>query len=410
MAAKNTLRLNKTAILDILSTGYSEYQFILHKVHECDLITQREYNNLNSISREDVGGHCTRLVDKLMNKGEGTCQHFLNLLQRDEDVTATFPLLKDVQWEGPFSGSLLSFPIQTSVDATLCDPSTAACVTSDDLPPESKKQKKDEQYLLASRPTGLCVIMNNEMFEDGSMRAGTNKDAESMAVVFSWLGFRVLMCKDQTKDQMDRALKFFASPQHLSQLREFNIQVWSSGGFSELEEVPQHGDAFICCILSHGEKGAVKGTDGKPLSIKEVMTTFNGSKCSKLISKPKVFFIQACQGKDKQLGVVPPDFHLEADGSPLHIPVKADFLVAMSTVEDYVSFRDTSDGSWFIQAVCQQLQEGCPRGDDIMDILRRVNSEVSQKEGSKRNPGAKKQMPEIKVTLRKRLVFSPHHT
>lgn len=36
---------------------------------------------------------------------------------------------------------------------------------------------QDEQYLLASQPIGLCVIINNEMFEDGSMRSGTNKDA-----------------------------------------------------------------------------------------------------------------------------------------------------------------------------------------------------------------------------------------
>ncbi|KAL3048706.1 hypothetical protein OYC64_007295 [Pagothenia borchgrevinki] len=76
---------------------------------------------------------------------------------------------------------------------------------------------EDEQYELKSQPTGLCLIINNKTFPgDGkkipeNVRYGTDKDAESLADVFTWLGFRVLMCKDQTKDQMERALKCFAS-------------------------------------------------------------------------------------------------------------------------------------------------------------------------------------------------------
>ena len=75
--------------------------------------------------------------------------------------------------------------------------------------------------------------------------------AESLAEVFSWLGFRVLMCKDQTKDQMDRALKCFASQSDVSQLQEFDVKEWSDNRFTDLQEAPKHGDAFICCILSH---------------------------------------------------------------------------------------------------------------------------------------------------------------
>lgn len=39
-------------------------------------------------------------------------------------------------------------------------------------------------------------------------------------------------------------------------------------------------------------------------------------------------------------------------------------------------------------------------------ILHRVNSEVSQKEAFV-HPGEQKQMPEVRFTLRKRLVLSP---
>ncbi|KAF7653658.1 hypothetical protein LDENG_00079940 [Lucifuga dentata] len=331
MTATDTVRRNKTTILGALSTEHSDYKFILSKVHESRLITQREYNNLKSI------------------------------VETNEEIKATFPRLRDIQWK---DARRLSTPIQCN-DADPFGPNASICSPSntDVLPPESKRQRKDEQYLLTSQPTGLCVIINNENFDDGTKRNGTNKDAESLAEVFSWLGFRVLMCKDQTNDQMNRALKFFAALQNFSLMQEFNIQEWSDGGFSDLQEVPQHGDAFICCILSHGEKSGVRGTDGKLLAIKEIMTTFNGSKCSNLISKPKVFFIQACQGRpgcpsQAQCGVAAPD--LEADDSPQYIPVEADFLVAIATVEDYIAFRHKRDGSWFIQSVCQQLKEGCP--------------------------------------------------
>ena len=160
---------------------------------------------------------------------------------------------------------------------------------------------------------------------------------------------------------MDRALKCFASLSDYSQLQEFNVKEWIDSRFVDLEQQdPKHGDAFICCILSHGAQGVVLGIDLKPLSIKQITRTFKATVQSALTGKPKVFLIQACQGKPIQRGVLLKD--LEADNSPsLFIPEEADFLVAVATVEDCASFRHRTDGSWFIQSLCQQLKESCPR-------------------------------------------------
>lgn len=183
--------------------------------------------------------------------------------------------------------------------------------------------------------------------------------AESLAGVFSWLGFRVLMCKDQTKDQMDRALKCFASQSDVSQLQEFKVKEWSGNRFTDLQEAPKHGDAFICCILSHGDKGVVFGIDNQPLSIKQITRTFKATEQSTLKGKPKVFLIQACQGHLIQRGVLLKD--LEADDThSTVIPEEADFLVAIATVEDHRAFRHRTDGSWFVQSLCQQLEKRCP--------------------------------------------------
>uniref|UniRef100_G3PHA3 Caspase-8 n=1 Tax=Gasterosteus aculeatus TaxID=69293 RepID=G3PHA3_GASAC len=349
MSARGKVRSQKTAIHEALCADYS---LILNKVFEKGLITPREYRNLKSINKESVEGHVIELVDKLLDKGEDTCEAFLSLLQTDDDIVKTYPALRTLQLD---DRGTLHAPVQdTSVGHS------------------------DERYELNSQPSGLCVIINNKNFS--KPRRGSDKDAESLGEVFTWLGFRALMCKDQTKDQMERALKCFASQS-------------------------EHGDALICCILSHGRKGVVLGIDDQPLSIKQIIGTFLPPANTTLTGKPKVFLIQACQGGQAQHGVFE---ELQADDSPSPtIPKEADVLVAVATVEDYLAFRHITDGSWFIQSVCEQLKDGCPRGEDITTILQRVNWEVGKKEGCSA-PGAGKQMPEVRFTLRKKLVLSPH--
>ncbi|XP_060900085.1 caspase-8-like [Labrus mixtus] len=388
MSAKDTMRRNKTLLQSMLC---GDHRLILTKVHEKDLITERDYNNLKDINKEDVEGHVIKLVDKIMNKGEETCQTFLHLLQTDEDIKTTYPELKNIQLN-------VTRPLSLPIQATSSN-------DRDMMPPESKRPKQDDQYQLNSQPNGLCVIINNENFMDGNVRRGTNNDAESLAKVFSWLNFRVLMYKDQTKDQMDQTLTCFASLRDLSQLEHLDVKEWSNGVFTDFQGAPQHGDAFICCVLSHGTKGVVLGIDGKPLSISEKTRTFKATDQSPLTGKPKVFLIQACQGGQRQRGVLSEDLQAD-DSQSLYIPEDADFLVALATVEDHASMRHRIDGSWFIQSLCQQLKERCPRGEDIVTILQHVNNEVGLKEGSSQ-PGRVKQMPEVRFTLRKRLFLSP---
>lgn len=169
------------------------------------------------------------------------------------------------------------------------------------------------------------------------------------------------MCKDLTKDQMDQALTCVASLADMSQLWKFNFKEWDGSSFVAPQQVLEHGDAFICSILSHGGKGVVLGADRNPLSIKEITRKFRGCDQSVLTSKPKVFLIQACQGGKIQCGVQLNDMETDDDTSPLTIPEEADVLVAMATVEDHAALRHIFDGSWFVQSLCEQLKERCPR-------------------------------------------------
>lgn len=123
-------------------------------------------------------------------------------------------------------------------------------------------------------------------------------------------------------------------------------------------------DCLVCVVLSHGNEGSVYGVDGNTVAIRELMEPFSGQNCSSLIQKPKMFFIQACQGSDEQRPV-----YIESDGPTRgsiqsdavaakdSIPSVADFLLGMATVPSFVSFRERSSGTWFIQSFCQNLVE-----------------------------------------------------
>ncbi|XP_074545056.1 caspase-8-like [Halichoeres trimaculatus] len=395
MPAQDILRSNKIAIQKALCANYS---LILNKVYEKKLVTDDDYQDLKSISKGTVREHVNELVDKIMFKGEKRCRAFLDLLQTDDDIKQTYPGLEDLQLN---VSSLLPFPVQAS---------SSSCDHNEDKPSEIKRPNQDDPYQLNSRPVGLCVIINNEKFfnkEDD--RPGTNKDAESLAKVFSWLGFRVLMFKDQTRDQMDQTLTCLASVSDSSQLQQLRrVKEWSGGCFTDFQGAAKHGDAFICCILSHGDKGVVEGIDGKPLSIKEITRAFKATDQSALTGKPKVFLIQACQGGQDHRGVLVKDQKADDGCRYLYIPDEADFLLSMATVEDHPAYRDEIDGTWFIQSVCKQLWEYCPRGEHIVTILHHVNGEVSEMEATS-VPGEEKQMPKVEFTLRKTLVLSPHH-
>ncbi|XP_061926236.1 caspase-8-like isoform X2 [Entelurus aequoreus] len=379
MSAKDTTRNRK---IFIQTTLCGDYRLILNKVLEKKLVTTREYNNLKSICKEDVEGHVVELVDKILNKGEDTCQAFLSLLQTDEDLQTTFPELRN-----------FTLPKNTI---------KAPC--SEHVLPASKK-KEDEQYPITSCPAGVCLIINNLNFQDGTTRTGSDRDAHCLAEVFSWLGFRVLMCEDQTKQQMEDTLEFFSSLNDASKPQDLNVKEFRDGAFVVPQDAPNHGDVFVCCVLSHGAEGVVCGVDFQTVPIKDITTTFKARDRSPLTGRPKVFLIQACQGSLPHRGVPLPE-HLTDDSQT--IPEEADILVAVATVEDHKAMRHKTDGSWFIQSVCRHLKEGCPRGEDMVTILHRVNGQVGRKEASQ-TAGESKQMPEVRFTLRKTLVLSPQH-
>ncbi|KAJ8389787.1 hypothetical protein AAFF_G00114930 [Aldrovandia affinis] len=353
------IRKRKVALTETLT---SDPDYILQHAQQGALITRREYNNIRS-GRRSGEGAVIDLLDKVMGKGEDTCHRFMALLQKPE-VQETFPPLKK-----------------------LC------CTTASDSPiQETQNNTELSEYRMASLPRGFCLIFNNQHFEPERLkeRKGSSRDVGALDEVFSWLGFQVNVLQDQTAQEMREALQQFGRM--------------------------AHADCFVCCVLSHGMERGVYAHDGELVPIRDLLHPFNGASCPSLAGKPKVFFIQACQGEGLQgAAVVQADCsggagpETDARAAPSYtLPVDSDFLVGMATVQECLSIRNSVAGSWYIQSLCRQLKQSCPRREDILSILTRVNEEVSSREGTLWNedgPLVAKQAPDPRFTLRKRLVF-----
>uniref|UniRef100_A0A4W6CB12 Caspase-8 n=1 Tax=Lates calcarifer TaxID=8187 RepID=A0A4W6CB12_LATCA len=264
-----------------------------------------------------------------------------------------------------------------SISETICNPNTSHSF----------------DYALTHIPRGLCVVINNESFRglELSNRGGTQEDAKALRKVFYSLGFDVVIHDNLTADDMRHKLK------------ELSRRNYSNE------------DALVVCVLSHGEQGCVFGTDEKKVSLRELTEPFTSKIAPTLTGKPKLFFIQACQGSGYQGGTVPCPPRprneeevgetFEEDAGPVYgetVPWDADFLLGMATVQECKSFRNTSTGSIYIQELCKQLTRSAESSerDNILDVLTRVNREVGRGVYLSR-----KQMPEPKYTLTKRLVL-----
>ncbi|NXP08933.1 CASP8 protein, partial [Thinocorus orbignyianus] len=238
-----------------------------------------------------------------------------------------------------------------------------------------------ESYKMKNNPHGYCVILNNHIFKNPrEVREGTLKHGEAVKKVFEWLQFETVEHRNLEAKQM------YAEHEEYSKKDHSNM------------------DCFVCFIFSHGEKGKIKGIDRELVNIKDLLSCFSGSNCPSLAGKPKVFFIQACQGSAGHPAVtVEEDFsgHLETDATPLTtIPDEADTLLGMATVEDYECYRCPETGSIYIQCLCKKMELLCPLRINLLTILMEVNKEV----GARVLKGWK-QMPKVSSTLRKHLIF-----
>ncbi|XP_069774957.1 caspase-9-like isoform X1 [Narcine bancroftii] len=276
--------------------------------------------------------------------------------------------------------------------------------------PTTEGQKYDTIYKMDTSPRGYCLIINNVEFHPNSglkCRLGSDVDCKSVQNLFEKLCFKTIVRKNLTKQHMLEELKSLARKDHT------------------------HLDCCAVVILSHGSQaqhrqfpGAIYGADGAPpLPVQHIVSYFDGSNSPTLREKPKIFFLQACGGDQKDEGFHTmeevdsvPDHSseitsLQTDATPYQaqdepdavssLPTPSDILVSYSTFPGYVSWRDKKEGSWYIKTLVRVFSEYA-HSEDLQTLLTRVTRIISENEEAN---GVYKQIPGSFNFLRKHLYF-----
>ena len=222
--------------------------------------------------------------------------------------------------------------------------------------PFYKTPSQRKYYDMRALKHGIALIINNRKFKDSKAhpeREGTERDEYNLVQTFYYLGYRPVVCNDLSSTQIRYIFDYLNS-------------FLADRGSKETTD-----DSFVCCILSHGTKDSIIGSDSKPVS-RDYIEQQTG-KSAILSGKPKIFFVQACRGRDK--GSEPtPIRRIQADGDDSD---RADIYVYCAAVSGDKSYRHIHRGSWFITEVCKVL---CEFGTcyNLNEIQKDLNEKVSQ--------------------------------
>ncbi|PAA89054.1 hypothetical protein BOX15_Mlig030125g1 [Macrostomum lignano] len=158
------------------------------------------------------------------------------------------------------------------------------------------------------------------------------------------------------------------------------------------EEDYNNADAFLLCIMSHGEQGYIFAYDGVRILLENVFRQFR--QCPGLRKKPKIFIVQACRGleSDRFTARQPGQFNNGAH---------EDCLCVYSTYKRNVSFRDSRRGGYFTRALKDVILTDFDRNSDD---LRSAFTKVVDKVASETNT---QQIPVYQSTLRQPLRLPP---
>lgn len=255
------------------------------------------------------------------------------------------------------------------------------------------------EYKMKYRRRGLALIFNHEWFNYRLRmpeRKGTTADRCNLERSLTQLGFEVKHYFNCHAAEVHHHIQDAATSDH------------------------SDADCFLCVFLSHGENGQVYAHDSA-IEVKDLTSPFKGDKCPSLAGKPKIFIFQACRGTQHDEPVLVTDAvdsageqpevnTVEVDAAAVYtLPAGADFIMCYSVAEGYYSHRETINGSWYIQDLCEVIRI---HGKELefTELLTLVNRKVSLRSVqacTDVNAIGKKQVPCFASMLTKKLYLRP---
>uniref|UniRef100_A0A182T7T8 Caspase n=1 Tax=Anopheles maculatus TaxID=74869 RepID=A0A182T7T8_9DIPT len=192
----------------------------------------------------------------------------------------------------------------------------------------------------------------------------------------------------------------------------FDVKVYQDFKLEEIKAIVEKvssmdhrdNDCILIAVLTHGEDGDYVYAHDVSYELSTIWSHFTADNCPSLAGRPKIFLVQACRGNKLDNGV-----KIQKDGIARYsIPTHADFLFAYATIPGFMAFRNTTEGSWFINELCKELQENGHKYD-LVTLLTFVTQKVAYDHESVSNVpefNMRKQTPCVVSMLTRLLLFN----
>lgn len=199
---------------------------------------------------------------------------------------------------------------------------------------------------------GLALIVTNSY--DGCRRletlSGTKSDGARMKESFQALNFATYHQHNLSRD----------ATVHLIH------------GLANFNEFPPTYRRVAFVFSGHGGADHVLYSgDGEVMRVSDILSAFFPERAPLNGNITKLFFIDACRGKQVNGGVIVPRSGREIE--TLTIPKQGNFLVAYSTTPDHLSYEERAKGGIWISTLAEKLRH---RNASVHDILAEVNREL----------------------------------
>lgn len=270
------------------------------------------------------------------------------------------------------------------------DPSQDEATKDSSSMAKMSTSKEAHSYNMNHKNRGKCIIFNHDIFDTGfERREGSVNDVKKIHKTFQNIGFSVEMFDNlKHNDIIDKIEKL---------------------------QKEDHSDNDCICIfvLTHGLNNDLICAKDVAYSSDNIWKPFTADKCISLAGKPKLFFFQACRGDklDSGISLMRSAVRTETDSATAayKIPTHADFLIAHSTVQGFFSWRNPQEGTWYIQCLCEIIDEHAETTDLVRMLTmtsRKVATEYASYDDLNPTRNDQKQVPSITSMLIRDLFFT----
>ncbi|XP_067659010.1 caspase-8-like [Haliotis asinina] len=230
--------------------------------------------------------------------------------------------------------------------------------------------RDDERYTMKSKPRGICLIIDN--INEAPNRA---PHKHKLSETFRKLHFDVQFHNRLDAAQFSRVIRRVASRDH------------------------ETSDCVVVFITAHGDDDVVYTVDDDCFRIDELANYFKPENCPSLAGKPKLFFIEACRGEDRQHALKLVDTVDASWGQ--RFPNEADFFFGYSTVKSFVTYN-----GWYRKLIADTFDQKADR-DHLLDMMTEVNRKMSELEHLDDDGSLTIQTSEMTSRLRRKVFFNP---